>query len=82
MQSNSPKALVEQLQVLLSSSDSANIPKDTKLQACQLARKLWLELEEPGDLIDRMVYRVCMATRRSRFQSLNRYSLKRMLCLK
>lgn len=27
-------------------------------KACLQARKLWLELEEPGNLIDRIIYQV------------------------
>lgn len=30
----------------------------TRQKACLQARKLWLELEEPGDLIDRIIYQV------------------------
>ena len=34
--------------------------KELRAQACALARKLSVELEEPGDLIDRIAYQVCL----------------------
>ena len=34
-----------------------------KQKACLQARRLWLELEEPGDLIDRIIYQVEIPSR-------------------
>ena len=53
--------LLKSLQDLLvsrpaSSQDAGG--KIAKQQACKIAHRLWLELEEPGDLVDRIVYQV------------------------
>jgi hypothetical protein len=32
--------------------------RDVRKQACNLARQLWIELQEPGEFVDRMIYQV------------------------
>ena len=54
MENSSPKELLGQLQKLLASGEQ----KDVRKQACDIARKLALELEEPGDLVTRIVFGV------------------------
>ena len=50
-------ARLKELESLIQSNSGAE-DKPVRQQASALARKLWLELEEPGDLIDRIVYQV------------------------
>ncbi len=59
MQSDLSLELFKQLEQLLSSNGTRIVQKDIKRQACEVARKLWMELEEPGDKIDRLVFQVC-----------------------
>jgi hypothetical protein len=33
---------------------------EVRKQASVLARQLWVELQEPGEFIDRMIYQVCI----------------------
>lgn len=54
----SPNETLAQLQKLSESNRNDLSQKGVRLQACELARKLWLELEETGDLIDRIVFQV------------------------
>ena len=50
--------LVQQLEQLLTSDQKSSNPRDTERRACELAHKLWLQLEEPGALIDRIAFQV------------------------
>lgn len=79
MDVTSPKALVGQIQALIGSHSDEDLPKDKRLQACQLARKLWLELEEPGDSVDRLIFQVSNYDGLEIYSavSLIRHSLKR-----
>lgn len=58
MQSQSLLETVEKLQTLLASAEGTSPNKEVRRQACNLARKVWIELEEPGDLVDRLIYQV------------------------
>lgn len=58
MQDQTPQDLVNQLRQLIGCSEQK---KDIKKQACSIAHKLWLELEEPGDLVCRIVFQVSIA---------------------
>lgn len=58
MDGNSPQTLLQDLQLRMRIIDSDVDKRRAKKQAAEAARRLWLELEEPGDLIDRIIYSV------------------------
>lgn len=78
MAQNSTLELSRQLQQLLSSNSTDDLHRDVKRQACDLAHKIWLELEEPGDLIDRLVFQVYSTLSTDNLQILMNSSLKKM----
>ncbi|KAK3615792.1 hypothetical protein LTR22_027295, partial [Elasticomyces elasticus] len=51
-------ALSENVQQVLKSGLSSfqSEQKELRKNACALAKELWLELEESGDLVDRIIY--------------------------
>ena len=63
MASQSPLELVNRLQSLLQTDgvDVQGNSKTLKKAACDLAYDLFRELEEPGDLVTRVLYQVCLA---------------------
>ena len=76
----SQQALVAQLQGQLDSVDVDNLDKHTRLQACDLAHQLWLRLEQPGDLVDRIIFQVICRNQQPELCScLHFCSLKKML---
>lgn len=58
--SSTTASAIEQLDALRDSLTKNPIDNDpvAKQNACLQARKIWLELEEPGDLIDRIIFQV------------------------
>ena len=58
MQSEIIQEILGQLQQLCSVKGNGINEKAARRQACELARKLSQELEEPGDLIDRIIHQV------------------------
>lgn len=59
MQDQTPEDLLYQLQQLVGCSEQK---KNIRKQACSIAHKLWLELEEPGDLVCRVALQVSTAS--------------------
>lgn len=55
MKEHSLEDLVNELQNLVTSCE---LPKDVRKQACSLAHQLWLDLEDPGDIVTRVVFHV------------------------
>jgi hypothetical protein len=65
MAQQTPLELVNRLQKIVQSSEtnSKSNSKELRLEACDLAYKLFREFEEPGDMISRVVCQVCLFAR-------------------
>lgn len=59
------KELLLELQEHISAINGDSDDRLARKIAADSARKLWLELEEPGDLVDRMIYSVHRLAQRS-----------------
>lgn len=60
MQTDHVAELVQELTMVTTSNVRCLEEQAVRKRAAELARNLWLELEEIGDLIDRLIYSVCL----------------------
>lgn len=60
-EASSPLARIDAIREILTKDGSVDADKEARRKAAYLARKLMIGLEEPGDLIDRIIFQVYTA---------------------